>query len=533
MMRKLPIGIQDFASLREGGYLYVDKTRFIHKLASEGKVYFLSRPRRFGKSLLMSAMDAYFSGKRKLFRGLEIEKLEEERPADPSGTAWLQGPVIHLDFNSVSCDSAEHLQRSIGSMLKRFEKRWGLEDEDELNADRFYNLIQKMHDDTGRKVTVLVDEYDKPLINTMHDEPLNDQLRDELKAFYSVLKTADGYLRFVLLTGVTKFSHVSIFSDLNQLKDISLIEDYNEICGLTEQEIRHTFGPELDAFGDASHLGSGEVLREMSRWYDGYLFARHGTGIFNPYSVLNALDRKEFGNYWFTTGTPTFLINMLRKVNFTIPDMADGIVAKQEAFTAYRSSMNEPLPLFYQSGYLTIKGYDPEYQRYTLGFPNYEVRYSFLNWLLPEYFKDASGDTGMTADEFADAVRTGDIDRFMSKLKSLLASVAYDDSSAADKTASYEHTYRTAVYLIFTLCGQDLRPEVHMSKGRSDAVLQLKDKVYIFEFKMKENGDAEDALRQIDRQQYALAYAASAKRIIKIGVVFDPDERNIVDYKIE
>jgi len=536
MERKLPVGIQNFEEIRKQGYLYVDKTAYIYQLVNTGKVYFLSRPRRFGKSLLVSTMDAFFSGKSDLFNGLAIEKLENQSPTylneDGQRVPWVKGPVIHLDFNNVSSETVEAVRNSLSEKLSKYESVWGKEEGDLTIAGRFLSLIENMHEKTGIPVAVLVDEYDKPLLNTFENQELNQKIRELLKTFFGTLKTADAHTRFVFITGVTKFSHVSIFSDLNQLKDISMRKEFNEICGMTAEEISNVFDDEIIVLGNILNFSKKEIIYKLAEWYDGYKFCDNVKGIFNPFSVLNTLDAKKFGNYWSHTATPTFLVKALQLADFNIPDMSEGIEAEEEMFTMYRSSMDEPLPLLYQSGYLTIKSYNSLDQTYMLGFPNYEVESGFLKFLLPMYFQnDASGSNGISSVAFSRAVRSGNIDEFIEKLKSLLASVPYDDSRLPEKLTSYENTYRNAVFLIFSLCGLDLKPEVHMSNGRSDAVLETKTHVYIFEFKMKKNGTADDAIRQIEENGYDVPYRSLGKKIIKIGIVFDPEIRNISEYK--
>jgi len=412
MARRLPVGIQSFEEIRNREYVYVDKTQYIYQLANTGKVYFLSRPRRFGKSLFVSALDAFFSGRKELFHGLAIEKLEEENPIDASGKPWVKGPVVHFDFGPEKYSSVEDLRAVLDSMLSQYEEIYGRSENDKTLSRRFMRLLRNMYEKTGIKAAVLIDEYDKPLTSTMKDEEkdLNDQLGEELKAFYGVLKSADQYTKFVLLTGVTKFSHVSIFGDLNNLNDISLDSRYNAVCGMTEEEIKMTFGPELEILARTLGTSPEEAMQKIADWYDGYHFGRSGEGIFNPFSVLSVLERCEFKDYWFQSGTPTFLVDKIKDVSFSVEDMSSGIKAKEETFTSYRNGLDEPLPLLYQSGYLSIKSYDSLKQTYTLAFPNREVKYSFLGWMIPVYFTDTSAGTGMTADEFSDAVRAGDVD---------------------------------------------------------------------------------------------------------------------------
>ena len=373
MARKLPIGIQSFEDLRKKGYLYIDKSALVYQLATEGKTYFLSRPRRFGKSLLMSTMEAYFLGKKELFKGLALESLEKE---------WEKFPVMHLDLNAENYNSVESLERILNEHLCFWENKYGTSDSETSLSLRFKGVIRRASEQTGLQTVVLIDEYDKPLLQTIGNKELQEQYKNILKAFYGVLKSADAYLRFVFLTGVTKFGQVSVFSDLNQLKDISMDARYATICGITDEELRRDLQPELESLAANEGLGYEEVCQKMKRMYDGYHFRHNMEGLYNPFSVLNALDSAEFGSYWFSTGTPTFLVQLLKKTDYDLRHL-EGIELPVNQFADYRADADYPIPVIYQSGYLTIKGYDPRFKVYTLGFPNEEVEYGFLNFLLP------------------------------------------------------------------------------------------------------------------------------------------------------
>lgn len=370
--RKLPIGIQTFSDIRTQGYLYVDKTALVWQIANAGKPFFLSRPRRFGKSLLISTFEAYFSGKKELFEGLAIEKLEDR---------WEAYPVLHLDLNAEKYDTVESLNAILSYQLTQWEAIYGKGEDETTLSNRFKGIIQRAYELTGKGVVVLVDEYDKPLLQAIHNNELLEEYRTILKAFYGTLKSKDSCLRFVFLTGVTKFSQVSVFSDLNQLNDISMSKAYATICGLTKQELLDNFGPELEVLAEENDQSFDEVMETMTQQYDGYHFHQKGEGVYNPFSVLNAFDKQEFGNYWFQTGTPTFLVRLLQKADYDLRTLMDGVEASASTFTEYRTEENNPIPLIYQSGYLTIKDFDKEFKIYTLGFPNDEVRYGFLNFL--------------------------------------------------------------------------------------------------------------------------------------------------------
>ena len=373
ILRKLPIGIQTFSEIREENYLYVDKTAFIWRIANTGKPYFLSRPRRFGKSLFLSTLEAYFEGRKELFEGLAIAEMEKE---------WKKYPVLHLDLNAKKYESPADLVAILNQHLEAWEAIYGDEKKDRSPEERFGYIISRASERAGAGVVVLVDEYDKPLLQALGDDDLIDNYRKTLKAFYGVLKSSDRYLRFVFLTGVTKFAQVSVFSDLNQLNDISMKPQYATICGITQQELEDTFAPELQRLAATNGLTYQETLDKMKTLYDGYHFCEFTEGVFNPFSVLNVFDGYKFSNYWFQTGTPTFLVELLKKSEYDLRTLIDGIEANASSFMEYRVDANNPIPLIYQSGYLTIKDYDERFKTYLLKFPNDEVRYGFMDFLV-------------------------------------------------------------------------------------------------------------------------------------------------------
>ena len=514
MARKLPIGIQSFEDLRRNNYLYVDKTELIYQLTTGGKTYFLSRPRRFGKSLLMSTLEAYFLGKKELFTGLAMETLETE---------WKEYPVLHLDLNARNYDSKEALFAILNQHLEKWETKYGDEKKDRSPEERFSYLLEKIHEASGSQVVILIDEYDKPLLQTIGNEKLQEQYKNILKAFYGVLKSADAHLRFVFLTGVTKFGQVSVFSDLNQLKDISMDARYATICGITDKELRRDFQPELEALAANEGLTYEEVCQKMKRMYDGYRFRHNMEGLYNPFSVLNALDSAEFGSYWFSTGTPTFLVQLLKKTDYDLRNI-EGIELPVNQFADYRADADYPIPVIYQSGYLTIKGYDKEFQSYTLGFPNEEVKYGFLNFLVPYYTGVSSNENLFNIRHFVNELRSGDANAFLTRLRAFFAGIPYELN---DKT---ERHYQAIFYLVFRLLGQYIDVEERSAKGRADAVVKTKDYVYVFEFKLE--GDVDEALKQIDEKGYLLPYSVDERKLMKIGVSFDSTERNIGEWKI-
>jgi len=393
--RKLPVGIQSFKVLRNDRYLYVDKTEYLARLVTGGRVYFLSRPRRFGKSLFLSTLAAYFLGQKELFKGLYIENAEEEQAEFEQRAAWEAYPVLYLDFNTGNYIESDELGMNLNSHLCKWEKLYGVEPSEQNFALRFAGIITRACQQTGKQVVILVDEYDKPLLQTMGiNETLNEHYRNTLKAFYSVIKTCDQYIRFAFLTGVTKFSKISIFSDLNNLEDISLRNDYAGICGITEQELEQNFEPEIEALSIAEGLTRSKTLATLKKQYDGYLFAKAGVNVYNPFSLLSAFKAKDFGSYWFSTGTPTFLVNYLKEAHYFIPDLDGNVELNESGLETYRAVTENALPILFQSGYLTIIGYIKEARLYKLGFPNDEVRYGFLENLLPAYSGLPLGDTG-------------------------------------------------------------------------------------------------------------------------------------------
>jgi len=530
--RKLPVGIQSFKDLREKDFLYVDKTEYLFQLVNNGKAYFLSRPRRFGKSLFLSTLAAYFLGQKELFTGLYLEKAEEEQAAQENRAAWETYPLLYLDFNAKNYIDEQVLIDILNLHLNEWEAHYAIPNTAGAPEDRFRLLIAALFKRTGKQVVILVDEYDKPLLQTMGvNETLNEQYRNMLKAFYSVIKTCDQYIRFGFLTGVTKFSKISIFSDLNNLEDISLRNDYAGICGITERELEQNFEPEIETLSIAEGLTRSKTLATLKKQYDGYLFAKAGLNVYNPFSLLSAFKAKDFGSYWFSTGTPTFLVNYLKEAHYYIPDLDGNVELNESGLETYRAVTENTLPILFQSGYLTIIGYIKEARMYKLGFPNDEVRYGFLENLLPAYSGLPLGDTGKSVWQFVQDIREGKVDSFMERMQSLIAGIPYDNF--AEKNVKLrEQNYQTAVYLIFALMGQFVQTEVHCSTGRADCVVYTAESIYLFEFKLTGNGSAEDALNQIKENHYAEKYLVDGKKIVLIGSSFDEKTRTIKEWKI-
>ncbi len=522
-IRKLPIGIQDFEDLRTNNYLYVDKTEYVYQLASLGKPYFLGRPRRFGKSLFLSTLKAYFEGKKELFEGLEIAGLEKE---------WTKYPIIYLDFNKSEYQDEQTLETMLGTMLEKYEKEYAVQNTVTIASIRFDNLIAEIHEKTGKKVVVLIDEYDKSLVNAMYKPNVNENIiRDILKGFYGVLKGADAHLRFVFLTGVTKFSKVSIFSDLNQLVDISLDDRYSGICGITQAELEENFAPEITALAKTTKKTYEETLLELQKLYNGYHFSENLLGIYNPFSLLNTFSAQKYRYYWFATGTPTFLVKHLASTGFDIPILEKDVAIDVNSLLDYRAESEDYIPLLYQTGYLTIKDYNDELNEYTLGFPNEEVKYGFLNELLPQFTPSfGTSSSKFSATRFIKLLCAGDIEGTMKMLQAYFATIEYD---AIPKALQREKFYQFVFWQLFTLMGQFVQTEVKNSKGRTDAVVKTVGNIYVFEFKMDENATAEDALKQINSKDYAIPYAADHRKTVKIGVEFSQTEKGIKRWLIE
>ncbi|MDR0543415.1 MAG: ATP-binding protein [Dysgonamonadaceae bacterium] len=511
-VRELPVGIQDFEKLRTENFLYVDKTQYIYPLTVRSRPYFLGRPRRFGKSLFLSTLKAYFLGKKELFEGLAIAEQEKE---------WLEYPVFYIDFNEEGYINANSLDKALDTNLKRLEAQWGKDETDATPASRFSGLIRRACEQSGRKVVVLVDEYDKPLVNTLDDPETNEAMRKVLKGFYGVLKSADACLRFVFLTGVTKFSKVSVFSDLNQLQDISMDNRFAGVCGISEAELIENFQPEIAALAGKQGLTSNETLAELKKCYDGYHFAKESEDIYNPFSILNTFSRLDFGDYWFDTGTPTFLVKMLKNMDIDVRILEDNLPFAARSITDYRPGDENPVPLLYQSGYLTIKDYDKQLDEYILGYPNEEVKYGFMNNLLPVFMPKKDVLVEFSAGRFIRDLRAGNVDGFMTRLQAFFSGIPYELNNKE------ERHYQTIFYLLFKLMGEYIQAEVSSAVGRADAVAVVNDTVYIFEFKLTGNATAEEALKQIDERKYAAQYAAGNKKIVKVGAEFSAEQRTL------
>ena len=515
LSREMPVGIQDFEKLRSENCIYVDKTQYVYTLTRKSRPYFLGRPRRFGKSLFVSTLKAYFLGKKELFEGLAIAELEKD---------WIEYPVIYIDFNIGSSDCLNSVYEVLNTIFKDYESQWGITEIANTLSVRLSDLIKTAYAKSGKRVVVLVDEYDKALVNTMYDRKVNDELIGFFKGFYGVLKGMDYALRFIFLTGVTKFARVSVFSDLNQLTDISLDEKFAEICGISETELLEQFQPELHTLAKKTGKTYDETVAELKKRYDGYRFSKNGANMYNPFSLLKTFFHWDYNYYWFKTGTTTFLAKTLLYNNNDIREFGDDDVTIEISdLDEYRANETSLTPLLYQSGYLTIKSYIPKYDALVLGFPNEEVKYGFLKELLPAFAPPILSNRFSTS-RFAKALEKGDVEDFMTQLTAFFASIPYD---AIKKEHRDEQYYQHVFYLIFKLIGQFIETEEKSAQGRCDAVVKTADNIYVFEFKMDTNATAEAALKQIDGNGYLIPYSADHRRLVKIGVEFNKDEKGI------
>ena len=515
-LKKCPLGIQTFSEVREGDYIYIDKTDMVYRMTQSFKYVFLSRPRRFGKSLLASTFHSYFSGKKELFKGLAIEKLETE---------WAEHPVLHFDMSTAKHMDKETLEQELSGKLSDYEKIYGKSDPGKTKLNqRLESLIVNAYEKTGRQAVVLIDEYDAPLLDVVHEDEVLPQLRQVMRNFYSPLKACDPYLRFVFLTGITKFSQMSIFSELNNLTNISMDAEYAGICGITEEELTAQLADYADAIAESQGKTHEEVLQQLKQNYDGYHFSWPSPDIFNPFSLLTAFAKRKIGSYWFASGTPTYLIEMMRKFGVA-PSQLGRTRAMASAFDAPTERMTSLTPLLYQSGYTTIKDYNPISGLYTLDIPNSEIRIGLMESLLPNYVQSAANE-GLTA--IADmymALLEGDLDGMLRQLQQFLLTVPYCDNT------NYEGHYQQMLYVIFSLLGRYVDVEVRTATGRVDMVMQAFGKLYLFELKL--NRSAAAAMQQINLNDYPARFSQCGLPIVKVGINFDTATRTVSDWAIE
>lgn len=512
--RIYPIGIQNFEKIRKDGYVYVDKTALIYQLVKSGSYYFLSRPRRFGKSLLISTLQAYFEGKKELFKGLAMETLEKE---------WVKRPILHLDLNIEKYDTRESLDNILEKTLAGWESLYGANPSERSFSLRFAGIIQRACEQTGHRVAILVDEYDKPMLQAIGDEELQKYYRNTLKPFYGVLKTMDGCIKLGFLTGVTKFGKISVFSDLNNLMDLSMDRRYIALCGITEEELYGNFEEDIHWLAAAQGMTNEETCIELKECYDGYHFTHNVPGIYNPFSLLNTFSKLEFGNYWFETGTPTYLVELLKRNHYDLERMANEETDADVLNSIYGDE--SPIPVIYQSGYLTIKDYDRRFGIYRLGFPNREVEEGFIKFLLPFYTRMNKVEAPFEIQKFVNEIETGQPDAFFQRLGSFFADTPYE------LARDLEVHYQNVLFIVFKLVGFYVQVEYHTSEGRVDLVLQTDKFIYVMEFKL--DGTAEEALRQINEKHYARPFEADSRKLFKIGVNFSKETRNIEKWLVE
>ena len=519
MARKLyPIGIQTFERIRKEDKFYIDKTEYVYRMThTDGTYFFLSRPRRFGKSLLVSTFQSYFEGKKELFKGLAIEKLEKE---------WNTYPVLHFDLSKGKHMEKEQLEEHLGYLLEDYEQKYGIEKHRNGNNNRFNDLIEVVFQKTGKQVVVLIDEYDAPLLDVAHEKEKLDELRNTMRNFYSPLKGNESMLRFVFMTGITKFSQLSIFSELNNIKNVSMDEPYAGICGITKEELLTQMSDDIDALAEHLELSREETIQELKNHYDGYHFTWPSPDVFNPYSLLNCFADGRMDDYWFGSGTPTYLINMMRKYEFLPADLGEAIEVGKKDFDAPTETMTTIVPLLYQSGYVTIKGYDKPTKLYLLALPNQEIRVGLYGSLLPHYLTDKSAKANTTIAKMSVLVKKGDMDAAFCLMNDFLETVPYCDNT------NYEGHWQQTLYIMFALLtNYDILVEQHTAKGRIDITLETADTIYVMELKF--NKSAEEALAQIEAKHYADAFKMSGKKVVKIGLNFSvKDEVNCLEWKI-
>ena len=515
LQRLYPIGIQTFSKIREGNYLYIDKTAYVYRMTHSASSYmFLSRPRRFGKSLLTSTLHSYFSGRKDLFHGLAMEKLEKE---------WTEYPVLHFDMSTAKHADSEQLLQELNLKLYGYEQNYGRLDEEVNPNQRLMGLIKRAYEQTGKKVVVLIDEYDAPLLDVVHERENLDVLRNIMRNFYSPLKACDPYLRYVFLTGITKFSQLSIFSELNNIENISMDEPYAAICGISEDEIRSQMEEDVDRLAKNLEVTPEEALMKLKENYDGYHFTYPSPDIYNPFSLLTAMEKGKIGSYWFGSGTPTYLIKMLDKFGVK-PSEIGRKQLKSSAFDAPTETMTDAVPLLYQSGYITIKDYNKMLDLYTLDIPNKEVRLGLMESLLPHYVDNKTPEaTTMVAYLFYD-IQNGDMDAALHRLQEFLSTIPYCDNT------KFEGHYQQVFYIIFSLLGYYVDVEVRTPRGRVDIVLRTRTTLYLMELKL--NKSAGEAMEQIDLKNYPERFALCGLPIVKVAVSFDSERCTIGDWKI-
>ena len=515
-IRRYPIGIQTFQNIVEGNYVYVDKTRYIVDFLKRGlKFIFLSRPRRFGKSLFASTLHAYYAGRKELFKGLAIADYEKE---------WVRHPVLHFDMSGAKHFDKDALKSYLNLQLSPYEDLYGGNDKEVYPNERLAGIVRRAYEKTGLKVVVIIDEYDAPLLDVAHEEENLRELRLLMQNFYSPLKMLDPWLEFVFITGITKFSQLSIFSELNNLNNISMSDQFSAICGISKAELTTTMRRDVELLAESQGVGYDEMLSRLTEYYDGYHFSKRSEDVFNPFSLILAMSHQELGNYWFGSGTPSYIINVMRKFHVGVRDI-EGKSASVREFDVSPEQMTTALPLLYQSGYLTIKKYNRVTNRFILDYPNREVRLGMLESLAPNYLSPISIDNDSFLGEFIELLYDGDVDGAFERMRAYLASISNRLSNKSERDVE------TVFYLIFSLMGAYTKVEEDSAAGRADVVIHLPDTIYVIE--LKYDGSAEAALKQIDDKGYLVPYSASGKRLVKIGVNYDSAKRTLGEWIME
>ena len=515
--KKYPLGIQTFSEIAKGNYYYADKTDVVYRLVHYAKYHFLSRPRRFGKSLFVSTLQAYFEGRKELFKGLAIEQLEQE---------WTEYPVIHLDLSGGKYYSIENLHDILNMILLRQEEKYGIENnKSQAYSARLTHILETAIQKTGKQVVVLIDEYDSPMHDSMSDKVLQEKIRNIMRDFFSPLKEQEKNLRFVLITGISKFSQLSIFSELNNIKNISMKDEYSDICGITKEQLLTDFKDGIEAMAAHNSLTFNETVEKLKEHYDGYHFTPNSPDIFNPYSIINALDDRDFNSYWFTSGTPTFLIELLQKNGIDMLQL-DNLWARDNRFDVPTDSITDPIPVLYQSGYLTIKEYNSKLRMYRLGFPNEEVRQGFSESLYRYYAPTMMGELDTVVYKYREKVLLeDDIEAFLPYLQTFYDKFPYTIIN------NNERHYQAVMFTIFSMLGADVKVEEPTPDGRIDMVLKTDTTIYVFELKYNKSADV--AIQQIKQKDYAKIYVGDGRKIVKVGINFSEDRRSLENWKVE
>ena len=517
--RRYPVGIQDFEKLRTNGCVYVDKTDLIYDLSRKYCV-FLSRPRRFGKSLLSSTLKYYFQGRKELFQGLAIERLEKE---------WVEYPVLHFDLSTAKNKDLQGIKSELERQLRPYEILYGYDEHNDSPGQRLAYLIHAAHKRTGKKTVVVIDEYDAPMLDVLHDDERMAEVRKLMQEFYAPLKACDADLRFVFITGITKFSQLGIFSVINNIVNVSMLPEFSAICGITEEELHTVFKEDIDMLAREYECTSDEMKMRLKMHYDGYHFSERCADIYNPFSLLNAFDAKKIRSYWFASGTPTYLINQLQRFGTDVTAL-DEVEATEEMFDRPSETMTDALPLLYQSGYLTIKSYDRDFGSYMLGIPNKEVRVGLTEYLLPLYTHRSDMVNGGFIQDFCRAVLRDDLEKALMVMRAYLAGIPYPDGGkeVLNDMSKNEYYYETIFYLMFTFLNRHVQTQVKTCRGRADMVMHTSKAIYVFELKIDKS--AEEALKQIDEKGYMIPYMADGRRLVKCGISFSTKTRTVEEW---